>query len=73
MGAGIHKPERATLKLDLYATAFLLSGLFLDILEHFFPRKWNLHMVDQRIPRSIIYQKGKLSVFKSSKISFLGL
>ena len=39
VGAGSHKPERATLKLDLYATAFLLSGLFLDILEHFFPRK----------------------------------
>ena len=46
--------------------------IFRHILGHFFPRKWNLHHVYERV-RSIRYQKGKLNVIKRQKISFLGL
>ena len=50
---------------------FLRSSLFFrHILGHFFPPKYNLHHICERI-RSIRYQKGKLNVIKRQKYHFV--
>ena len=69
--AAAHNRERATPILGLCYGVFTDQFIFRHILGHFFPRKYNLHHVYERI-RSIRYQKGKLNVIKRQNI-FLGL
>ena len=58
-------------KDSYYFTAFSTDRfIFRHILRQFFPRKWNLRNVHERIRR---YQKGKRNVIKREKLSFLGL
>ena len=70
--AGAHIPERATPILGLCYGVFTDQFIFRDILGHFFPRKWNLRHIYERI-RCIRYQKGKGNVIKGKKLSFLGV
>ena len=51
---------------------FMDRFIFKHILGHFCPQKRNLHHVYERI-RSVRYQKGKRSLIKRQKLSFLGL
>ena len=70
--AGVHNPERANPILGLCHGVFTDRFIFRHILRQFFPRKWNLLHVHERI-RSIRYQRGKRNVIKRQKLSFLGL
>ena len=70
--AGAHNPERANPILGLCHGGFSDRFIFRHILRQFFPRKWNLLHVHERI-RSISYQRGKGNVIKRQKLSFLGL
>ena len=47
-------------------------SIFRHILGQFFPRKWNLRHVYERI-RNIRYLKGKRNVIKTNKLSFSGM
>ena len=71
-GSGAHNPERVTPILSPCHGVFTDRFIFRHISRHFFPRKWSLHHVYERI-QSIRYQKGKLNVIKRQKISFLCL
>ena len=57
-------------RLLLFHGVFTDRFIFRHILRQFFPRKWNLRNVHERIRR---YQKGKRNVIKREKLSFLGL
>ena len=70
--SGAHKPERATPILGPYVTEFSRTGFFRYILEHFFPRKWRLRSIHERI-MNIRGDNGKLNVTKRSKMSFSGV
>ena len=58
--------------LGLYNGVFTVRFIFRHILGQFFPRKWNLRHIYERI-WSVTYQKGKRNVIKRQKLSFLGL
>ena len=58
--------------LGLYNGVFTVRFIFRHILGQFFPRKWNLRHIYERI-WSVTYQKGKRNVIKRQKLSILGL
>ena len=66
--AEAHNAERATPILGLWHGVFTDRFIFRHILEQFFPRKWNLRHVYERI-QIIRYQKGKRNVIKGQKLS----
>ena len=73
VASGAHKPERATPILGLCHEVFT-DRFSLDTFQstHFFPRKWKLRSVHERII-NIRCDNGKLNVTKRSKMSFSGV